>query len=74
MNTYLTIMVSILVATQLIRIIQNGISLYRQGRDIKRQVEWLKDTEIKKKDFETQRDVFRMLYTKLVKELDEDES
>lgn len=72
MNTYLTIMVTILVATQLIRIIQNGISLYRQGRDIKRNIEWIKDVEIGKDELEIRKCVFKMLYKKLVKELDEE--
>ena len=32
MNTYLTIMVTVLVATQIIRITQNHISLFRQEK------------------------------------------
>lgn len=74
MNTYLTIMVTILVTTQFIRIIQNSISLYRQERDIKKNIEWINDVELGKEELEIRKCVFRMLYAKLVKELDEDES
>ena len=42
MNTYLTIMVTVLVATQVIRITQNAIQLHRQNKMIKRE---LKDVE-----------------------------
>lgn len=42
MNTYLAIMVTVLVATQVIRITQNAIQLHRQNKMIKRQ---LKDVE-----------------------------
>ena len=42
MDIYLTIMVTVLVVTQVIRITQNAIQLYRQNKMIKRQ---LKDVE-----------------------------
>ena len=42
MDKYLIIMVTVLVATQVIRITQNAIQLYRQNKVIKRQ---LKDVE-----------------------------
>ena len=42
MDIYLTIMVTVLVATQVIRITQNAIQLYRQNKIIKQQ---LKDVE-----------------------------
>lgn len=38
MNTYLTIMVTILVATQVIRITQNAVQLRRQNKMIKQQL------------------------------------
>ena len=65
MTIYLTIMVTVLVATQLIRIIQNSISLYRQGVEFKRSCRWVKDADLTEKDFEVQREVYRMLYKKL---------
>lgn len=61
MNTYLTIMVTVLVATQIIRIVQNGISLYRQEREIKRNIKWLKDNKVEEVDFLVQREVYYRL-------------
>lgn len=68
MNTYLTIMVTVLVATQIIRITQNHISLFRQEKRIKEDLAWIKDTDIKKRDFEIQREVYMMLHNKLTAE------
>lgn len=63
MNTYLTIMVTVLVATQLIRITQNAISLYRQERDVKENIGWLKDNQVTKEDFFRQREAYaRLVY------------
>jgi hypothetical protein len=42
MTTYLTIITTALVVTQIIRLIQNAIQLYRQNKAIKQQ---LKDVE-----------------------------
>ena len=61
MNKYLTIMVTILVATQIIRITQNAINLHRQNQSIKRDMGWLKDHYVSEQDFENQREVFRLL-------------
>jgi hypothetical protein len=68
MNTYLTIMVTALVATQIIRITQNHISLFRQEKKIEKTVGWIKDNDVSEKDFEIQRKVFYLLYEKLMKE------
>ena len=68
MTTYLTIITTILVLTQIIRITQNHISLFRQEKKIKKTVEWLKDNDVSERDFEVQRQVFYMLYDKLKKE------
>lgn len=38
MDTYLTIMVTVLVATQVIRIAQNTIQLHRQNKLIKKEI------------------------------------
>ena len=67
MTTYLTIITTILVLTQIIRITQNHISLFRQEKKIKKTVGWLKDNDVSKRDFEVQRQVFYMLYDKLKK-------
>lgn len=68
MNTYLTIMVTVLVATQVIRITQNAISLFYQNKKIEKTYAWIEENDISEKDFETQREVFRMLYDRLNKE------
>lgn len=69
MNTYLTIMVTVLVATQIIRITQNHISLFRQEKKINETVEWIQKNDVSERDFEIQRKVFYMLHDKLSKEL-----
>lgn len=69
MNTYLTIMVTILVATQIIRITQNHISLFRQEKKIKETCDWIKDNDVSERDFQVQRKVFYLLHEKLSKEL-----
>ena len=68
MNTYLTIMVTVLVATQIIRITQNHISLRRQEKTINDNIAWLNKVEPTEWDFENQREVFRMLRYKLASE------
>ena len=68
MNIYLTIMVTVLVITQVIRITQNHIQLQRQRKEIDKAVGWIKDNDISEHDFEIQRKVFYMLYEKLSKE------
>lgn len=68
MTTYLTIITTTLVLTQIIRITQNHISLFRQEKKIKKTVGWLKDNDVSERDFEIQRQVFYMLYNKLKKE------
>lgn len=67
MNTYLVIMVTILVATQVIRIVQNGISLYRQEQAVKKDIGWLKDNYVTKEDFLRQREAFARLLWELRK-------
>lgn len=72
MNTYLTIMVTILVATQIIRITQNQISLFRQEKKIEKAIGWIKDNEVTERDFEVQRECFYLLREQLKKmEVDE---
>ena len=67
MNIYLTIMVTVLVITQVIRITQNHIQLQRQRKEIDKAVGWIKDNDVSEHDFEIQRKVFYMLYEKLSK-------
>jgi len=69
MNTYLTIITTILVLTQIIRITQNHISLRRQNKLFDKEVSELKDIEVKKEDFENQRKAYRLLAERLEMEL-----
>lgn len=74
MDKYLIIMVTVLVATQVIRITQNTIQLYRQNKVIKRQ---LKDVEdITSFDIHRQRlmQEYVIAYLKKALEVDHDEN
>ena len=55
MTTYLTIITTVLVLTQIIRVTQNHISLRRQNMLFDKEVGELRDIEVKKEDFEMQR-------------------
>ena len=57
-NAYLTIMVTVLVATQVIRITQNAINLHRQNGEIKKACGWIRDNDVSELDFQIQRDTF----------------
>lgn len=70
MNTYLTIMVTVLVITQVIRITQNQISLRRTEKAVKRDLDWINEREITKEDFEVQREAFQLLRDHLITEDD----
>lgn len=59
MNIYLTIMVTILVLTQIIRIAQNTIQLRRQNKLIKAQLAQLDD--VTQDDFDMQRRAYRLI-------------
>jgi len=72
MNTYLTIMVTVLVATQIIRITQNAIQLHRQEKAIAKDLAWIKENDISERDFEVQRDCFYLLRQYLEKEMNID--
>ena len=68
MTVYLTIMVTVLVTTQVIRIIQNTISLYNQHKEIKRHIQWFDERDLSAEDFDIQRECIYLLYKKLKKE------
>lgn len=59
MNTYLAIITTVLVVTQIIRVIQNTLQLKRQNKLIKRQLSDIND--ITQEDLDNQRKVYRML-------------
>ena len=65
MNIYLTIITTILVLTQIIRVTQNHISLRRQNMLFDKEVGELKDIEVKKEDFEMQRKAYMLIVERL---------
>jgi len=69
MNVYLSIMVTILVITQIVRVTQNHISLFRQAKKIDEQLAWFNENDITMHDFEAQREVTEMLHQWLQKEI-----
>ena len=70
MNTYLAIMVTVLVATQIVRVTQNHIQLYRQWKELDKTIGWIKDNDVSETDFQTQREVYQMLHKWLSVEKD----
>ena len=65
METYLAIITTVLVLTQIVRVTQNAITLHRQNSEIKRTLTWFKDNDISERDFITQRKAFGMLVEEL---------
>ena len=65
MNKYLAIITTVLVLTQIIRLLQNRIQLRRQNIIFKKQLGNLANTDITKKDFEYQRRAYRLIVEKL---------
>lgn len=61
MEIYLAIITTVLVLTQVIRVTQNAIQLKRQEDEIKRNLAWLKDRDVKAEDFDRQKHVFELL-------------
>ena len=68
MNTYLAIITTVLVLTQIIRVTQNHIQLRRQKTIFKKQLGELTNLEIQKEDFEYQRKAYRLIVEKLENE------
>lgn len=61
MNAYLTIMITVLVITQVIRVTQNTIQLIKQGNLYNKQLKDLADCEPTKEDFENQRKAYKLI-------------
>ena len=61
MNTYLAIITTVLVITQIVRLIQNTIQLRKQDILFKKQLKELADMELTERDFETQRKAYRLI-------------
>ena len=71
MTTYLTIITTALVITQIIRLIQNAINLHRQNQQIERDLSWIKDRDITQRDFDVQKECFYLLKEWLEKQNEE---
>lgn len=69
MNIYLAIITTVLVLTQIVRLIQNAIQLHRQEKAIARDLAWIKDRDISERDFDAQRDCFYLLRDYLEREM-----
>jgi hypothetical protein len=61
MNTYLAIITTALVVTQIIRLIQNAVQLHRQNILFKEQLGHLVDCNPTEQDFENQRKAYRLI-------------
>ena len=73
MSIYLTIITTVLVLTQIIRISQNHISLRRQKVVFEAQLGELVDAGVTKEDFEMQRKAYRLIVERLERELMQEE-
>lgn len=69
MNTYLAIITTVLVVTQIIRLVQNAVQLHRQNVLFKKQLGQLANCEPTEKDFETQRKAYRLIVEYLEEKL-----
>lgn len=61
MNTYLAIITTVLVITQIVRLIQNAVNLHRQDIFFKEQLGNLADCKPTEQDFENQRKAYRLI-------------
>ena len=61
MDTYLAIMITALVISQIIRCVQNAVQLRRQNILFKEQLGELANREVTAEDFDVQRKAYRMI-------------
>ena len=69
MNIYLAIITTVLVLTQIVRLIQNAIQLHRQSKMLSKDLAWIRDNNITERDFDVQRDCFYLLRDYLEREM-----
>ena len=69
MNIYLAIITTVLVLTQIVRLIQNAIQLHTQNKAFTKDFAWIKDNDISERDFNVQRDCFYLLKDYLEREM-----
>ena len=72
MNIYLAIITTVLVLTQIVRLIQNAIQLHMQNKAFTKDLAWIKDNDISERDFNVQRDCFYLLRDYLEREMNID--
>ena len=65
MSNYLTVITTVLVITQIIRVTQNTITLHRQNVLYKKQLKEVANLELQKEDFEMQRKAYRLIVERL---------
>lgn len=63
MTIYLAIITTVLVATQVIRIVQNSISLYRYKKVAKAEIDRL--GKVEDEDIEIQKEAYRLIVSRL---------
>lgn len=61
MNTYLAIITTLLVITQIVRLIQNAVQLHRHNVLFKEKLGHLADCNPTEQDFENQRKAYRLI-------------
>ena len=61
MNTYLAIITTVLVITQIVRLFQNAVQLHRQNILFKEQLGHLADCNPTEQDFENQRKAYQLI-------------
>ena len=65
MNIYLSIITTVLVITQIVRLVQNAVHLHRQGIVLKEQIGYLLDCHPTEQDFENQRKAYQLIVDSL---------
>ena len=63
MNIYLAIITTVLVLTQVIRVVQNTISLHKQSKAINAELNRL--GKVEDEDIETQKEAYRLIVSRL---------
>ena len=63
MNTYLAIITTVLVITQVIRVVQNAIMLHRQEKKLDAQLREF--DEVTNEDLKTQKEAYRLIVERL---------
>lgn len=68
MSIYLTVITTVLVLTQIIRVSQNHFILLKQNKVFNKQLEELVEIEVRKEDYENQRKFYKLAIEKMERE------